>query len=61
MRITSVLQRQHIGFLLKKHWRLQGQRKVQETNAAASLLAHGLNISDPNEYLEQFNKQPRIE
>lgn len=61
MRITTALYRQHIGFMFKKHWHIQGQRKVQETNAAAILSANGLIPKDPNDYLKEVNKKPRIE
>lgn len=59
MRITSVLRAQHNGFMFKKHWHIQGKRRVQETSAAASLLAHGVNISDPKEYLENWKNRAR--
>lgn len=60
MRITSSLLRQHIDFMFKKHWRIQGKRIPYETGAAAELKAKGLTINDPNEYLKEmkFNERP---
>jgi hypothetical protein len=60
MRITATLNRQHIGFMFKQHWKIQGKRKVQETNAA-SLLPKGIKINDPNEFLGKFVKKERTE
>lgn len=53
MRITNVLNRQHIQFMFKKHWHLFGQRKVQETNIAETLEARGINVADPERYLKE--------
>lgn len=61
MRITSALRRQHIDFMFKNHWRVQGQRKVLETNASASLLARQIDVSDPKDYFDKINKKPRIQ
>lgn len=49
MRITSTLCRQHIGFMFKKHWQVQGKRRVLETNAAKDLEQLGKVITDPKE------------
>lgn len=51
MKLTSILYRQHIGFMFKKHWQVQGQRRVQETNAAIALNALGKKISDSKEFM----------
>jgi hypothetical protein len=60
MRITATLNRQHIGFMFKQHWKVQGKRKIQETNAT-SFLPKGIKVADPNEYLEKFVKKERTE
>lgn len=59
MRITQILNRQNIGFMFKKHWLVQGQRKVLETSTAANLEARGFKITDPNEYISRLNEKPR--
>jgi hypothetical protein len=61
MRITAKLCRQHIGFMFKQHWKVQGKRRILDTNAAAPLLEKGIEVKDPKEYLEKFNKKERIE
>lgn len=58
MRITSALRRQHIDFMFKNHWRVQGKRKILETNAAANLLARQIDVSDPKEYLAKIIQKP---
>ena len=60
MRITQTLCRQHIGFMFKQHWKLQGKRRIQETGAASALISKGIEIKDPNEYLQKFNKKEPI-
>lgn len=57
MRITQVLCRQHIGFMFKRHWEVQGKRRVQETGAAKDLLAMGQKISDSKEFLVKSKKE----
>jgi hypothetical protein len=61
MRITATVYRQHIGFMFKQHWKLQGKRRIIDTKADASLIAKGIAVKDPTEYLEKFNVKPRIE
>lgn len=60
MRITTVLCRQHIGNMFKRHWRIQGKRKVEETPALASLLANGISPKDPIKYFDEMNKKERV-
>lgn len=59
MRITATLNRQHIGFMFKQHWKIQGKRKIQDTNVVASFLPKGIKVNDPNEYLEKFTRKER--
>lgn len=61
MRFTTALCRQHMGFAFKIQWHIFGKRKVTDTNAAAVLTALGKNVSDPQEYLKEFNRRPRME
>lgn len=56
MRLTNVLCRQHIGFMFKKHWRIQGKRTPMETVAKAELLAKNIIVKDPKSYVENQNK-----
>lgn len=51
MRITSTLYRQHIGFMFKRHWQVQGKRRVQETNTARDLEQLGKIVTDPKDFL----------
>lgn len=56
MRLTNVLCRQHIGFMFKKHWRIQGKRTPLETVAKSELLAKNIIVKDPKTYVENQNK-----
>jgi large subunit ribosomal protein L37 len=51
MRLTPTLCRQHIGFMFKKHWLVQGKRVPTETGAQQILQAKGINVVDVQEYL----------
>jgi large subunit ribosomal protein L37 len=62
MKFSNVLFRQHIGFMFKKHWRVQGQRTPLETSARLNLEANGYKVVDAKEYFFQKPKiQERIE
>ncbi|CAO1438750.1 unnamed protein product [Diamesa hyperborea] len=56
MRLTNVLFRQHIGFMFKKHWRIQGKRTPLETVSKSELLAKNIIVKDPKSYVENQNK-----
>ena len=56
MRLTNVLCRQHIGFMFKKHWRIQGKRTPMETVAKSELLAKNIIVKDPKIYVGNPNK-----
>ena len=56
MRITTVLKRQHIGFMFKKHWRVQGSRTPNETGAEQILLSKGFAPVDANDWVYKLNK-----
>jgi large subunit ribosomal protein L37 len=51
MRITNVLFRQHIGFMTKRHWRIQGKRTPTDSGALAALEARGIKVTDTKEFL----------
>lgn len=51
MRITQTLRAQHIGFMFKKHWQVQGHRIPTETGAEGDLIARGLKVVDANEFV----------
>lgn len=60
MRITNVLFRQHLGFMMKRHWRIQGKRTPTETGAQMALEARGMKVLDPKEYLCDPWKKPEV-
>lgn len=55
MRLTLVLNRQHIGFMFKKHWIVQGKRVPIDTHVEEYLTAKGIKVEDA---LEFINKKP---
>lgn len=54
MRITTCLLRQHIGFMFKRHWQIQGKQRIYPTPAEAVLTARGIKVTDVKEYLENW-------
>lgn len=56
MRITTVFNRQHIGFMFKKHWRVQGSRTPSETNAEQILLSKGISAVDVKDWVHKLTK-----
>lgn len=46
MRLTSVLCKQHIGTMFKRHWQIQGKRIAQPTGACEFLQEKGIPIVD---------------
>ncbi|XP_055371253.1 39S ribosomal protein L37, mitochondrial [Condylostylus longicornis] len=59
MRLTSKLCAQHIGFMFKKHWHVQGKRVARSTGAIEELKAHGIEVKDPEEVIGL--KRPFVE
>ncbi|CAG9768034.1 unnamed protein product [Ceutorhynchus assimilis] len=53
MRVTQILFKQHIGWHFKKHWLVQGKRKVVETGAEKILRQKGIVVKDPTEFLRE--------
>lgn len=59
MRITNVVLRQHIGWMFKKHWKVQGNRTPIDAGAESVLKARGITAIDPKEFLEAPNQPKR--
>lgn len=57
MRITSVLNRQHIGFAFKRYWEFSKNRKIRDTGVVSYLSAKGVKVTDPAEYVKQFDRK----
>ncbi|KAF2901428.1 hypothetical protein ILUMI_04752 [Ignelater luminosus] len=51
MKFTAVLFRQHIGWHFKKHWHLQGKRRIIDTNAVKTLKQRGIPVYEPKDIL----------
>lgn len=51
MRLTPVLNRQHIGFMFKKHWVVQGRRVPIDTHIEEYIKAKGIKVEDALEYV----------
>lgn len=56
MRFTQTLRAQHLGFMMKRHWIVQGKRTIRETGARAALEARGINVEDAVEFAFQKPK-----
>lgn len=53
MRFTQILYRQHIGFMFKKHWLVQGKRVPRDSGTEAMLKAQGIQVSQAVDVLKQ--------
>lgn len=51
MRFTNKLCAQHLGWMFKKHWQVQGKRVARDTGAAAELAKFGIEVQDPKQVL----------
>lgn len=51
MRVTQVLRAQHLGFMFKKHWLVQGNRIPRDSGAKAALESRGIEVLDATEYV----------
>lgn len=58
MRLTLVLNRQHIGFMFKKHWLIQGKRVPLDTGIEEKLRAKGIPVEDALEFVKD-KPEPR--
>lgn len=57
MRLTQILNRQHIGFMFKKHWVVQGKRVPLDTGIEAELREKGIPIEDALEFVKEKPQQ----
>lgn len=53
MRLTPVLSRQHIGFMFKKHWAVQGKRVPMDTKIEDYLKSKGIKVEDAIEFVAE--------
>ncbi|XP_049877666.1 39S ribosomal protein L37, mitochondrial [Pectinophora gossypiella] len=53
MRLTKILNRQHIGFMFKKHWLVQGKRIPFDTKVEEYLKAKGIQVEDALEFVKE--------
>jgi hypothetical protein len=53
MRLTTVLCKQHIGRMFKKHWRIQRKRVPIVSQAEGALEALGIPVYDANDIIEE--------
>lgn len=56
MRPTQVLRAQHLGFMFKKHWLIQGRRTPKESGAKALLEAQNIAVVDANEFVKPIRR-----
>lgn len=59
MKLSQVLKRQHIGFMFKKHWIIQGKRVPIDDGLEASLKAKGIEVQDALEFVKEKHELPR--
>lgn len=52
MRVTQVLRAQHLGFMFKKHWLVQGKRVPRDSGAKAELESRGIEVLDATEFIK---------
>ncbi|XP_044744940.1 39S ribosomal protein L37, mitochondrial [Coccinella septempunctata] len=53
MKLGAILFKQHIGKHFKKHWLVQGKKKILKTNAEQVLTKSGITIVKPEDVLEK--------
>lgn len=56
MRLSPVLNRQHIGFMFKNHWLVQGKRVPIDFHIEDYLKSKGIKVEDAVEFV---NKKPQ--
>ncbi|XP_053613684.1 large ribosomal subunit protein mL37 [Plodia interpunctella] len=62
MKLSQILYRQHIGFMFKKHWLVQGKKVPIETGVEQVLKARGIPVEDALEFVkEKPEKRERIQ
>lgn len=57
MRLTQILNRQHIDFMFKRHWLVQGKRVPGNTFVEEYLAKKGVKIEDALEYIKEKPEQ----
>ncbi|KAJ0173629.1 hypothetical protein K1T71_010778 [Dendrolimus kikuchii] len=53
MKLTKVLNRQHIDFMFKRHWLIQGKRVPIDTGVEEKLKAKGIRVEDAVEFIKE--------
>ncbi|XP_026470829.1 39S ribosomal protein L37, mitochondrial-like [Ctenocephalides felis] len=61
MRLITVLRAQHLDRMFKKHWVIQGRRKIIETGAEAALTAKGIPVIDASEAIKEKRQIEKID
>ncbi|KAI5643082.1 hypothetical protein NE865_04804 [Phthorimaea operculella] len=61
MRLTQVLNRQHIGFMFKKHWLVQGKRVPLDTKVEDYLKSKGIPVQDALEFVKEPVTHERLD
>lgn len=57
MKLSNVLYRQHVGFMFKKHWLVQGKRVPIDTGIEECLKAKGILVEDAQEFVKEKPEQ----
>lgn len=52
MRLSQVLNRQHVDFMFKKHWLVQGKRTPIDTRVEGYLKSKGIKVEDAVEFVK---------
>lgn len=53
MRLTNKLNAQHLGWMFKKHWKVQGNRVPRDTGAKNVLASMGFEVKEVDEVLKE--------
>ncbi|XP_055851735.1 39S ribosomal protein L37, mitochondrial [Episyrphus balteatus] len=61
MRFTNKLCAQHLGWMFKKHWQIQGKRVARDTGAASELAKLGIEVKNPKDVLKEPRSKQNFE
>lgn len=61
MRLSQVLHRQHIGFMFKKHWLVQGKRVPIDTGVEQLLKTKGIKVEDALDFVKEKPVQEKVD
>lgn len=61
MRLTRRLCAQHLDWMFKKHWQVQGKRVPRDSGAISELQKVGIQVKDVNEVLSPKVEKQRVE